>query len=187
MQIGLYKVSPSLLAIISEGFFSRLRFGLISFALPLYAYRLGLSLTEIGFLYSLNMVVALALKPVMGWVADRYGLKRIFTAAISLRSLVALLFAFAGAPWQLFAIRTVHGVSISLRDPSGDALIAEHGGNKAIASAFAWYATAKSVAGSLGKALAGILLTITASNFSLVFVVAFFMSALPLIVVTRYV
>jgi len=176
-----------LLAIVAEGFLSRLSFGLISFALPLYAYQLGLGLTEIGLLYSLNTIVSLALKPLMGWAADRYGLKRGFTVAISLRSLVALLLAFAGAPWQLYAIRFVHGVSISLRDPAANALIAEHGGKRAIASAFAWYTTAKSVAGSLGKALAGILLTLTVSNFSLVFIVAFLMSALPLVIVARYV
>lgn len=181
------QVNPSLLAIVAEGFFSRLSFGLISFALPLYAYRLGLSLTQVGLLYSLNTIVALALKPFMGWAADRYGLKRGLTAAIGLRSFVALLLAFAGAPWQLYAIRFVHGASISLRDPSCDALIAEHGGKKAIASAFAWYTTAKSVAGSFGKALAGILLTLTVANFSLVFMIAFLLSALPLVIVVRYV
>ncbi|MFQ5857952.1 MAG: MFS transporter [Anaerolineae bacterium] len=187
MRKKLSNVDLSLMAIIAEGFLSRLSFGLISFALPLYAYHLGLSLTEIGLLASLNLVVALALKPATGWAADRFGLKRSFTLAIGLRSLVALLLAFAGSPWQLYATRSAHGMSKSLRDPSVNALIAEHGGKKAIASAFAWYQTAKTTAGSLGKALAGILLTLTASNFSLVFMVAFLLSALPLFVVARYV
>ncbi|MDQ5827849.1 MAG: MFS transporter, partial [Chloroflexota bacterium] len=104
-------INLPLVAIVAEGFLSRLSFGLISFALPLYAYRLGLSLTEIGFLTSLNLVVALALKASMGWAADRFGLKRSFAVAIGLRSLVALLLAFAVVPWQLFALRTVHGMS----------------------------------------------------------------------------
>ncbi|MFQ5612164.1 MAG: MFS transporter [Anaerolineae bacterium] len=177
----------SLLAIIMEGFLSRLSFGIISFALPLYAHHLGLSLTQIGFLASLNLVVAVALKPAMGWGADRFGLKRSFTVAIGLRSLVALLLAFAGSPWQLYAIRSAHGLSKSLRDPAANALIAEYGGKQAIASAFAWYQTAKSMAGALGKACAGILLTLTASNFSLVFTVSFLLSSLPLFVVARFV
>jgi MFS family permease len=171
----------SLFAIVAEGFLSRLSFGLISFALPLYAYHLGFSLAEIGFLTSLNLVVALALKPLMGWVADRFGLKRSFLTAIGLRSIVALLLSFAAVPWQLYAIRTVHGISKSLRDPTADALIAENGGRKAIASAFAWHQTAKSVAGAIGKTTAGILLTLTASNFSAVFFVAFLLSALPIL------
>jgi len=148
-------LNPSLLALVTEGFASRLSFGLISFALPLYAHHLGLSLAEIGVLVSLNLTVALLLKPAMGWVADRLGLKQSLTAVIGLRSVIALLLAFAGSPWQLFAIRTAHGISIAARDPSVNALLAEHGGKRAVASAFAWYQTAKSVAGALGKALAG--------------------------------
>jgi MFS family permease len=182
------RADPALVAIVVEGFLSRLSFGLISFALPLYAYqRFGLSLTEIGFLLSFNLVVAIALKPVMGSLADRIGMKPSFTGAIALRSVVSLLLAFATFPWQLFAIRGVHGVSISLRDPAAGVLLAEAGGKKAVASAFAWYQTGKSVAGAIGKASAGILLTLTASNYSLLFLIAFVLSALPVFVVVRYV
>jgi MFS family permease len=181
------RVDPALLAIVGEGFLSRLSFGLISFALPLYAYRLGLSLTAIGFLLSLNLVVALALKPVMGAAADRFGRKLSFTTAVVLRSVVSLLLVFATLPWHLFATRSLHGISISMRDPAANTLIAEHGGKKAIASAFAWYQTAKSLAGILGKSAAGILLAISASSFSLVFAVAFVLSLLPVVFVVRYV
>src|SRR5437899_11975704 len=76
---------------------------------------------------------------------------------------------------------------MSLRDPSVNARIAEHGGEKSVASAFAWYQTARTVAGSMSKALAGILLTVTAANYPLVFFVGFALSVLPLLVVTRYV
>jgi len=183
----LKRVDRAQLAIVAEGFLSRLSFGLISFALPLYAFQLGLSFVEIGFLASLNLIVAIALKPAMGWVADRVGLKPSLTASIGLRSLVSLLLAFTSAPWQLFGARAVHGVSISLRDPSIGALIAERGRKTSIASSFAWYQTAKSVAGSLGKSVAGVLLTLTASNFSLVFLCAFVLSALPMAVVARYI
>src|SRR3989441_1247863 len=101
--------------------------------------------------------------------------------------LVPLLLGFASVPWELFAIRSAHGLSMSLRDPSANALIAEHGGEKSVASAFAWYQTARTVAGSVSKAFAGILLTLTAANYPLVFFVAFALSVLPLLVVARYV
>jgi MFS family permease len=83
------------IAIVAEGFLSRLSFGIISFALPIYAQRIGLSLFEIGVLMTLNQVIAMALKPAMGWVADRFGLKRSFTASIVIRSLVALFLVVA--------------------------------------------------------------------------------------------
>jgi len=59
----------ALLALVAEGFASRLSFGLVGFALPLYARGLGLSLAAIGVLASLNTIVALVLKPVMGAAA----------------------------------------------------------------------------------------------------------------------
>jgi MFS family permease len=180
-------LKSSLVVILAEGFLSRLSFGIISFALPLYAYRkLGMSLTETGFLFSLNLISEQAFKPVMGWVADRFGLKRSFTTAIALRSLVALLMVSAAAPWQVYAIRVIHGFSESLRDPSVGALIAENAKQRSLASAFAWYTTAKMSAGSIGKAIGGVLLALTFDDYPKVFFAAFVLSSLPLIVVARY-
>jgi len=181
------RINLPLLAIVGEGLFSRLSFGLIGFTLPLYARHLGLSLSQVGILAGLNSAVAVVLKPAIGWMADRFGLKRTFVAAISLRSVVSLLLGFATAPWELYAIRTVHGLSMSLRDPAANSLIAEHGDENAVASAFAWYQTARAVANSVSKALAGILLTITAANYPVVFFIAFALSVLPLLVVVLFV
>lgn len=179
--------TATLIAMVAEGFFSRLSFGLISFALPLYAYQLGMNLVEIGFLTSLSLTVSILLKPVFGLLADRFGFKRTLAVAIGVRSLVACLLVFAVVPWHLYLIRAIHGSSKSMRDPVANALIAESGGKKRIASSFAWYQTAKSMAGSGGKALAGILLTLTASNFAAVFGIAFLLSILPLLAVIRFV
>src|SRR5262249_20704945 len=164
-----------------------LSFGVISFALPIFAYkRLGLSLTQTGFLFSLNLIAEQLFKPLMGWVADRAGLKRTLTLAIALRSLVALLLAFAWSPWQVYAIRFFHGFTESLRDPSVSALIAENAKKESVASAYAWYSTAKMSAGSLGKALAGFLLALTFDNYFAVFLIAFALSLAPLFAVARF-
>ena len=183
----LTKTNPAVLALVAEGFFMRLGFGIVAFTLPLYARHLGLNLAETGALLALTGVVKTALKPAMGWVADRVGTKRGLVAALGLRSLVSFLLAFASAPWQLYSIRTIHGLSTSVRDPAVNALIAEHGDEKAMGSAFAWYFTAKSLANSLGKAVAGALLTLTASNFTSVFLVTWGISSLTLPVVMLFV
>lgn len=178
---------PALLALLGEGFFSRLSFGLVSFALPLYARELGMSLTEIGLLISLNAGVSMLCKPVMGSLADRCGWRRSLLGGVGLRSACALLFATAWIPWQLFGIRALLGLSQALRSPAVNALLAECGGKKSAASVFAWYSTAKTVAASAGRALAGILLALTAGKFAPVFVVAFILSAAPLLVVWLYI
>jgi MFS family permease len=181
------RIEPAIYAIVAEGFVSRLSFGIIGFALPLYAHHLGLSLTAIGFLVSLNLVVSITLKPGMGWFADRYGLKRSYVAALALRSLVSLLLAAAALPWHLYALRAGHGVATALRDPVSDALIAERSAKKIIASSFAWYATAKSVAGAFGHALAGIFLTATVGNYSALFFFSGLLSLGALLVAMRFV
>jgi len=178
----------ALLAIVAEGFFSRLSFGLITFALPLYAReKFGLSLAEVGLLAAFNQIVAILLKPFMGALADRIGLKRGLNIAIGLRSVVTLVLAFAAVPAQIFVARGIHGTSISLRDPAVGALLAEHGGKKQVAQSFAWYQTAKTFAGNGSKTLSGILLGLTASNYTLVFLVAFALSLVPLFVVMLFV
>lgn len=179
-------VQPALLAVLAEGFLSRLSFGIVGFALPLYAHHLGMGLAAIGLLSSLNVAAEMALKPVLGARADRIGLKRSLSLAIALRSAVVALLSVAWLPWQLLAIRIVHGGAESLRDPAVNAIIAERE-RKAVASAFAWYSTAKNVAGSIGKAVSGILLTLTGANYRLVFLVAVVLSALPLYTVVRFV
>lgn len=178
---------PVLLAVVAEGFLSRLSFGVIGFALPLYAHHLGMSLSAIGLLASLNVGAEILLKPFASARADRLGLKRSLSIAIGLRSLIGLFLSVVTAPWHLLAIRTLQGAAESLRDPAINTLIAEGSGPNEIASSFAWYSTAKSVAGSLGKALAGLLITVTAANYPLVFLVGFALSALPLYAVLRFV
>ena len=178
----------ALFAIVAEGFFSRLSFGLVTFALPLYAFQeFGFSLAQIGFLASFNMIVAIALKPLMGGLADRFGLKLSLNVAIALRSVVTLLLAVAAVPWQIFAARGVHGVSVAMRDPAIGALLAEHGGKKQIAQTFAWYQTAKTFAGNASKMAAGVLLTLSANDYTLVFLIAFALSLVPLLVVVLFV
>jgi MFS family permease len=183
----LRRPDPSISALVAEGFLSRLSFGVAKFVLPLYAYHLGLGLREIGFLAALNSIVTLALKPATARLADRVGCKPTLLGAIALRSVVSLLLVFAAAPWQLYAVRSAQGAATSLRDPSVNALLAEHGGKRAVASAFAWYQTAKTLAGSLGAAAAGILLSATGSSYSTVFAIAFLLSLLPLVPVARFV
>jgi MFS family permease len=74
-----------------------------------------------------------------------------------------------------------------MRDPTVNALIAESGDEKAMGSAFAWYFTAKSLANALGKAVAGGLLALTASNYTVVFLVTWVVSSLTLPAVILFV
>jgi MFS family permease len=169
-----------LTALVCEGFASRIAFGLLSFAVPLYGRSLGMSIAEIGVLASLEPVVAILLKPVLGRLVDRTGLRRSLLAGLVVRSVIGLGYVLARLPWHLYAIEGLHGASDAVRDPAVNALIATNGGDKAVSSAFAWYQTAKTTAGAAGRSIAGVLLTWAAGgSFGLTFTVAFALSLLP--------
>jgi len=150
------RANPTVAAVSAEGFLTRLGFSMVSFALPLYALSLGMGIAEVGLLYALRTATVIVVKPVMGWAADRFGRKRTLVAAVALRCLIGLLFAFAGRPWHLYALRILHGTMTAARDPSATALIAEHGDKRKMASAFAWNTTARELGRSFGYGVAGV-------------------------------
>src|SRR3712207_4662591 len=89
--------------VIAEGFLGRLSFGMVSFALPLYALHLGLSLSEIGILISIRTLIALGLKPVAGWASDHVGVRAVYLAGTFARVLAAAALFFADT---LLALRS---------------------------------------------------------------------------------
>jgi MFS family permease len=180
------RANPTVAAVSAEGFLTRLGFSMVSFVLPLYALSLGMGIAEVGLLYALRTATTILVKPLMGWAADRFGRKRSLVAAVALRCVMGLLFAFASRPWHLYAIRILHGMMTAARDPSATALIAEHGDKRKMASAFAWNTTARELGRSLGFGAAGLLLALVGS-YRLIFVVAFFTSCAALVTVLRYV
>jgi MFS family permease len=175
--------NPSLFAVVAEGFLARLAFSVISFALPFYALALGMSLVEVGVLAALRVVIALAMKPLMGRLAGRIGVKPVYVASIAGRALVALLFILATTPAALFLVRALHGATTAARDPASAFLLMEHADERRIASAFSWYATAKTVGAALGFPLAGFVLALTGDDYALVFAFAAVISAIAFVVV----
>ncbi|HEV8634781.1 MAG TPA: MFS transporter [Chloroflexota bacterium] len=178
--------NPTLLAVCAEGFLTRVGFGMVGFVLPLYALSLGFQLHEVGILYTLRTGTTILVKPAMGWAADRFGRKRVLVLAVCLRCLVGLLFALSTQAWQLYLLRVLQGTMTAARDPSASALIAEHADKRGMASAFAWYVTARDLGHAFGYAAAGLLLYATGS-YQIVFLIAFFTSCAALVPVLRYV
>lgn len=181
-RIGRHLTTP-LGTVITEGFASRLAFGIVSFALPLYASSLGMSLATIGLLLSTNLVVAIALKPLAGPLVDRMGVRRAYIIAVALRTVAMLLLVISSSPWQLFAVRSLHGVAIALRDPASGSVLSGLGGKQAVARRFAWYQTAKTVAAAAGRFTAGVLITVLVGVYAWVFLTAAALSVLPLLLI----
>ncbi|HTD76597.1 MAG TPA: MFS transporter, partial [Chloroflexota bacterium] len=185
-SVAAMRAAPTVTAVAAEGFLTRLGFGMVSLALPLFALSLGMSLAEVGLLTALRTVAVIGIKPIMGWAADRYGRKTTLIIAVLLRCAVGLLFVFASEPWHLYALRILQGAMTAARDPSAAALLATHGNRKSMASTFAWYTTARDVGRSLGYGVAGLLIEFS-GGFQAVFLIAFLTSCIAVVTVLKYV
>lgn len=171
----------ALATVIGEGFLGRLAFGMLSFAFPLYAYAIGASLAEIGFLVSLRTVVSLALKPAAGVLADRWGVRNVYLAGSLGRILGVAALLLANGYLGLLAARTLLGISAAGRDVGSLSVIARDAESR-VGSAYSWYATAKHIGGVAGAAVAGGILTASGGSFDTLFRIVLALAVLPLLV-----
>lgn len=172
------------ITILTEGLFGRLAFGMVSFALPLYALALGLDLATIGYVVALRSLVVIPAKPLAGWLADRLGLRAVYmlSGALRVAAAVGLLFAVDAA--GLLVVRALQGLSAAGRDVASLGVIARDAEGH-VGSVFGWYTTAKHVGGVAGAAAAGFMLAASGGDFQAVFVAVTVMSAVPLLAAWR--
>ncbi len=168
--------------VIAEGFLGRLTFGMVSFALPLYALHLGLSMGEIGILISIRTLIALGLKPVAGWAADRVGVRAVYLAGTFARVLAAAALFFADTLLALTLVRFFQAASAAGRDVASLSAIARDADDR-VGTIYSWYVTAKHVGGVAGAGVAGLVISASGDGFELLWVLVLAISALPTVVV----
>ena len=180
------RAHPSLAVILAEAFLARLGFSMVTFALPFYAKSLGFSLTEIGALIALRIVVSIFFKPVMGMAADKFGVKSVYVGSIAGRCAIALLFVLATQPWALFVVRGLQGLTSAAREPAAALLVVEHADDAQVARSFSWYAAARAVGMALGFPVAGLVLSLTGDDYRVLFLLTAIVSAVACALVWRY-
>ncbi len=170
----------ALAAIFAEGFFGRLAFGMLSFAFPLYALSLGVSLAQIGILVSVRSLLALLLKPAAGWLADRIGVRAVYMLGSLARTIAAAAMLITGSFMGLLLVRILQGASAAGRDVASLGVIARDA-EKRIGVAYSWYASAKHVGGVAGAALAGIIIAASGGSYTPLLLVVAGLSLIPLL------
>lgn len=112
--------SSSLLWLVAVGFFMEtLDSTIVNTALPSMAKSLGespLSMHSVIIAYSLTLAVLI---PASGWVADRFGIRKAFFAAILIFSTGSLLCALSQTLPQIVASRVLQGVGGCMLMPIG--------------------------------------------------------------------
>jgi MFS family permease len=98
--------------------------GNLATAAPLMQDQLRLSATQLGVLFSAFYYGYVLCMPGMGWLAERYGAKRVLGAGVAVWSLATFLTGFAGSFATLLALRVLLGIGESAAFPCASKVLA---------------------------------------------------------------
>ena len=169
-------------AVVLEGFFTRLGFGIVTFALPLYALQLGLSLTEIGLVAGAKAMTEPVVKPLVGLAVDRVGARRCYLAAVVIRFLAGLLLFFTTTLGGLLGVRLLQGAASAARDPASITVLARQARHR-LGRTFSMTIGARDLGNVLAGVIGGGVLSVSGGNFTALWTVVLVVSLVPVLVV----
>ncbi len=152
------RTSPhrAMLWIVAAGFFMQtLDTTIVNTALPSMARQLGetpLALQPVVVAYTLTMAM---LTPASGWLADRFGTRRVYFSAILIFVLGSLFCAGAQTLGQLVVARVVQGIGGSMLLPIGRLAVLRNVASEQYIAALAFVSVAGQVGPIFGPVLGG--------------------------------
>ncbi|MEU0494167.1 MFS transporter [Mycobacterium sp. NPDC006124] len=133
---------------------------IITPAIPLIATSFGVDPVDVSVAISAYLVTLAVLIPASGWLADRFGPRPVFTAAIAIFTLASLGCALSGSLPMLVGMRILQGVGGAMMVPVGRLAVLRVSGKTNLVRAIAlltWPALAAPVvAPVLGGAIASL-------------------------------
>ena len=99
--------------------------GNLATAAPLIQDELHLTATQLGHLFSAFYLGYVICMPGMGWLAERYGAKRVLAAGVAVWSIATFSTGFAGSFATLLGLRVMLGVGESVAFPCASKLLAQ--------------------------------------------------------------
>ena len=102
-----------------------LSFLLLLSALPIFARRLGASDAAIGVVMGSFGLTSLALRPLTGWGADRYGRRPFMLAGAAVFALASVGYGFTAGVTGLVLVRLLHGAGMGFYPTAASAMVAD--------------------------------------------------------------
>jgi EmrB/QacA subfamily drug resistance transporter len=175
----------ALLWIVAAGFFMQsLDTTIVNTALPSIAHSLHeqpLAMQPVIVAYTLTMAM---LTPASGWLADRFGTRRVYFAAILIFVLGSLCCASSHTLGQLIIARVLQGVGGSMLLPIGRLAVLRSVSGEAYVSALAFVSVAGQVGPIVGPTLGGWF--VEAISWHWIFLINVPIGAIGLFAVQRY-
>lgn len=128
MRIATAHKSPSaprlVLLVAAAVFINYIDRGNLATAAPLMQDELHLSASQLGILLSAFYYGYVVCMPAMGWLAERYGAKRVLAAGVAIWSVATLMTGFAGSFVTLLTLRVLLGIGESGAFPCASKVLA---------------------------------------------------------------
>ncbi len=128
--------------------------GLPAMARSFHADPLHMSVTLTSYLISLSVFI-----PASGWVADHFGSRRVFRAAIVIFTIASVLCGLAPSLWFMVAARILQGLGGAMMVPVGRLVLLRSVSKKQMIAAMSWITMPALVGPILGPPLGGFVVT----------------------------
>jgi MFS family permease len=123
--------------------------------LPIYAAAIGLSISTIGMLLTINILSITVLSPVGGYAADRFD-RRMLTILSSIVFTVILVgIPFTGSFWPLLLLLLVQGISAAVSMPAATAITVDEGRKFGMGSTMSVLFLSQAIGAAVGPIISG--------------------------------
>jgi EmrB/QacA subfamily drug resistance transporter len=158
---------------------------IVTTAIPDMAHSLGvapllMNLTISSYILSLAVFI-----PVSGWIADRYGARRVFASALGLFTLASALCGMANSLPELIVMRIIQGFGGAMMTPVGRLVLLRAFPRSELVTAMAYMSLPAIVGPTIGPVLGGFLTTY--ANWRWIFYVNVPIGLIGIILALRYV
>lgn len=166
-------------------FMENLDSSVLATALPSIAASLGesplkLNLAITSYLFALAVFI-----PVSGWVADRFGARTVFRAAIAVFTIGSLLCGLADSFWTLVAARVLQGIGGAMMVPVGRLVMLRSVPKSDLVRAIAWLTVPALIGPVIGPPLGGFITTYLSWRW--IFWINFPIGLIGILLVTLYI
>jgi EmrB/QacA subfamily drug resistance transporter len=131
----------------------------IATALPAMARTFHVDPVHMNIALTAYLFAIAAFIPASGWMADRFGTRRVFAAAIATFTAGSILCGLSGSLWALIAARVIQGAGGAMMLPVGRLVILRSVPKDQLIGATAWVTTPALVGPVIGPPVGGFIVT----------------------------
>ncbi|MBD1550750.1 MFS transporter [Pseudomonas typographi] len=140
-------------------FMEQLDATIIAPAIPAMAKAFAVEPLQLNLAMTLYLLLLVVFVPISGALADRFGTRRVFSAAVTIFTLSSLACGFAHSLPTLLLARSLQGIGAALMVPVGRMAMVRATRPADLVAAMAWMVTPAMIGPLLGPPLGGVLVT----------------------------